>query len=681
MRASRRAGRSTEGRANVRLIAELQRRNVLRVAAAYAVVAWLLIQVSDTIFPRLGLPDWTVTLVIALLGVGFPVALLLAWAYELTPEGLRRTGATDAEAATARTTGRHWNRWIVAALIAAVALLLAGRQWLDGREPAPAVVPTVPGADRSMGDVPAIAVLPFENYSPDSSDAYFAGGMTEEITNQLSRLSGLRVMSRTAVTRALEGSRPLAAVATELGVGSVLSGSVRKAGERVRISTQLVDPRSGQQLWTREFDREIADVFEIQREVALAIVGTLRTTMTEPEQARISTAPTDDPEAYELFLEASQLQGSAPESNREAIVLLRQALARDPRFEKAWSRLAWRYQWEYWHGDASGAALAMEYSGKALELDPASPDAHAARAAAYAALERISEVRAAFARTLELDPEFPIALMDGGLAAMAQGDLAVALQLSARALRRSPNVPNVRYHVGHPMLALDDDVRLTAWLKLAALQGLSMHRLDILEILLQVAQGRRREALAALDESLGRWDHPELRDFAADIRVFLGEYAAARADLEPQVQSAPDVEGFWATSRSARTNYAFVLGRLGEHAEAERQFAEARRYIERLIESGSDSASRRAELAAIHAVLGDVELAIDWLEQAYDAGYRASRFLAQDPMFESVRHDRRFTALLERMNEAKSRERAKVETEGMAAEIDAMIASGRAGSR
>ena len=661
----------------MQLISELQRRKVFRVAAAYAVVSWGLIEIADTIFPNLGLPSWTVTPVIALVALGFPVALLLAWAFELTPDGVRRTSAADVDASNGPPAWRGADRWIFAGLAAVIGVLLVERLWFAGREPTPPVAMSTPAAPVADAAVPAIAVLRFENFSPDPADAYFAGGMTEEIAGQLARLSGLRVMSRTAVVRALEGGKTLDQMAAELGVGSVLEGSVRKAGDRVRINAQLVDPLTGQQLWSQEFDRQLADVFEIQREVALAIVGALRASITSAEQTRIETAPTGDPEAYQLYLRAAALAGNVPSQNREAIALLRAALQRDPGFEKAWSRLAWRHQWEAWHGDESAAALAMEYSGKALELDPQSPDAHAARASAYSALDRITDMRAAFTRTLELDPDFHIALTDGGMAASNQGDMAEGLRLSARALRRSPNVPNTRWHVGYPMLAMDDDVRLEAWLDLAAAEGMHNHRLDGQRILLQVAQGKRQEALAHLQESLARWgDHPEFRDFATDIRVFLGEYPAARAELEQKARSAPDAAGEWATSRSARTNHAFLLERLGEPELAAPQYDEALRYAGRRIAGGSDSPQRLFEVASIHAVRGDRDAAFEWLERAYAAGHRAGRFLAQDPMFESLRGDRRFDERLARMVQAKARERARVDAEGIAAEVDAMIAAG-----
>lgn len=664
------------------LIAELKRRNVFRVCAGYAVVGWLLIEIADTVFPHLGLPGWTVTLVIALVILGFPLAAFLAWVFEMTPEGLRRTAEREAgeSAATSSAWRRAW--WLAAAAIAGIAALLLAREWLAGGDPASPV--RVGAQDAASGGdlarLRSIAVLPFDNYSPDPSDAYFANGMTEELTSQLSRITELRVMSRTAVARALEGSRPLTAVAAELDVGSVLEGSVRKASDRVRITTKLVDVRSGQQLWSQDFDRGLSDVFEIQREVALAIVGALRSELTPSEQQRIAAAPTTSVDAYQLYLRDRELMGNVPEENRQAIELLRQALALDPQFAQAWSRLAWRYQWETWHGDPQGPAKAMEYANRAIELDASLADAHRARAAAFLASERITEARGAFARALDLDPDHLPALTDGGLTAATAGDLAEGLLISSRALRTAPNVPNIRWHVGIPMLDMADDRRLEAWLDLAAADRMSFHRLDQLRILLEVERDAPAGVLARLRDAEHRWsEHPEFRAFAADVRVFLGDPGGARAELERLFTTAPDIDGVWATHRSVRTNLAFALQQLGERERAATLYDEALRYNLARIEQGSTVVGRRIDVAAILAVRGD-PAAIEWLEKAFDAGYRANRLLARDPMFASLRSDPRFLALQERMAAATARERARVEAEGIAAPIDAMIAAGPSAS-
>jgi TolB-like protein/Flp pilus assembly protein TadD len=651
---------------------ELKRRKVVRVGAVYTATAFVVLQGADLILPALALPDWTYRMLVLLALFGLPIALVLGWAFELTPSGVRATTPSPAAPGEPLPSllGR---RTIVVTTLLAVLGIGLGAGWM--LRPA--------GAPRSAGgpatDDRSVAVLPFDNYSPDPADAYFANGITEEITSQLAGVSGLRVMSRTAVSRALERQGSLADIARELGVASVLEGSVRMAGDHVRITTQLIDPRSNEHLWTQHFDRELADVFAIQRDVALAIVGALRARLAPGEAERIATAPTQNLAAYQLYLRAGQLAGNVPAENKLAIELLREAVALDPQFEKAWSRLAWRYQWETFHGDDSGTARAMEFSARALELDPTSPDAHSARAATYVAMERFEDARAAFARALEINPDHNHALLDGGFTAALLGDAAKGLRLSAGALRTSPNVPNVRYHVGVPLLLMDDDARLEAWLDLAAEEGMVFHRLDALRIMLDVQRGRTADALARLrDARLRHGEHPEFALFAAHTRLFLGQPAEARAVLERAYEASPDRVGSAVTDRSPRTSLAFALLRLGELDRAAALFDEALRVNRARIDEGSGSPLRRLEIAAILALRGEHDTALKWIERAYDTGFRAHRRLRQDPMFESLRADPRFHALLERMAEANARERARVDAEGMAGVIDAMIAAGNA---
>jgi TolB-like protein len=652
---------------DMRLLDELKRRKVVRVAAVYAATGFVVLQAADLILPRLGVPDWAMSLIVVLLLLGVPVALVLGWALELTPAGVRVTQATSAESRAAgeplpSLLGRR--TMLVAALLLVLGTAL-GAGWF------------LRPAAHAAAEEGALAVLPFDNYSPDPADAYFAGGITEEITSQLARLSRLRLMSRTAVARALEGQRSLAEVAAELGINSVLEGSVRLAGERVRITAQLVDPRTGRQLWSEDYDRELANIFEIQSEVALAIVTAMRARIAPEEAARLAAAPTADLAAYQLYLRDSQLSGNVPAENRLGIQMLRDAVALDPRFEQAWSRLAWRQQWAAFHGDEAGRAKAMEYSEIALALNPLSPHAHRARAAAHVAAEHHHAALASFLRALELDPNHQGSLADGGIAASLLGSAADGLRLSARVLPTGPNVPNLRYHVGMPMLLMDDDDRLVRWLDLAAAEGMEFHRLELLRILLDVRQGRPDQALVRLREASARLGaHPEFDAVAADVLHFLGRHDEARPMLERSYEAAARTSPLAATGRSSRLNLALVLAAAGETQRAHALFDEALRLNLRMIEEGSDSHARRIDIATIHAARGEAAAAVEWLNRAYDAGYRAHRLLRQDAAFEALRGDDGFGALLARMEEANARERARVAAERIASAVDAMIAAG-----
>jgi serine/threonine-protein kinase len=237
----------------------------------------------------------------------------------------------------------------------------------------------------SSGTAPggSVAVVPFDNFSPSTEDAYFANGITEEITSQLSRVGDLRVVSRIAVSRALESEMSLAEIATTLNVGAILEGSVRKAGDRVLITAQLIDASTNDHLWSQDYDRELSDIFAIQREVALAIVSALEAELTNDEQDMIDAPPTVEITAYNLYLRDRELRGNRPDENRAAIELLRQAVSIDSTFVVAWSRLAWRYVWEAQLGNPTAVDTAVVIARRALAMDPDLPDAHYALGSAY----------------------------------------------------------------------------------------------------------------------------------------------------------------------------------------------------------------------------------------------------------------------------------------------------------
>lgn len=372
-----------------------------------------------------------------------------------------------------------------------------------------------------------------------------------------------------------------------------------------------------------------------------------------------------------------QLYGNRPDENRAAIELLRQAVSLDPTFAVAWSRLAWRYVWETRLGDLSAADSALALARHALDLDPDLPDAYYALASAYLAQEHDQAAIAQFERALELDPQHLPSLLDGGYNYSVLGQFARSLALSSRALPLSPNVPNTRHHVAIPLLFLGNDRRSEDWFRLAESEGMAYHRLDMGRITLDIMRGRSEAAVDQTLRSLERYSgEPEFELFAADALLFLGELEASRATLQRAFRLTPDMT-FWDLSdRTWRTNYAFLLHQLGQGERAAELFDEALRVDRAAVEAGSQSSFRPKEIAAIQAVRGNAEEALEWLERAYHAGYVRPRMLAQDPMFASLRDDEGFQALLSRMERDVAAERARVEAEGIAAVVDSMIAAG-----
>src|SRR5260370_587217 len=354
--------------------AELKRRNVYKVAIAYGVVAWLLMQVASQIFPFFEIPNWAVRLVVLLLVIGFPVAMILAWAFELTPEGIKRAEDVDLTKPTTRKRGRKLDFFIIAVLLLVIAILLSQRLH---RNVSPAV---------SSSLEKSIAVLPFENLSEEKANAYFCDGIQDEIMTKLAGIGDLKVISRSSVAKYKSKPEDLKTVARELGVATVLEGSVQRAGDKVRVNGQLLDARGGTHLWANSYDRDLKDVFDVEREVAQEIADTLRAKLSPSQSDALATAPTRDPEAYDLFLKGEYEERQAESAlNAElfdrAQTFYRQALARDPKFALAYARLAYSELYRHWFiSNLTSPELAEAKSNidRAIAIALALPDAHLA---------------------------------------------------------------------------------------------------------------------------------------------------------------------------------------------------------------------------------------------------------------------------------------------------------------
>ena len=334
---------------------ELKRRKVYRVAIAYAILSWLLIQIATQVFPFFDIPTWAVRLVVLLLALGFPVALLLAWAFDLTPEGIKRTDELD-DAIAPR---------------AAV--------------PKPSSSAVGPPPEKS------IAVLPFENLSDDQQNAYFADGIQDDILSSLAKVADLKVISRTSVRQFRTGTRNLREIGEALGVAYIMEGTVRREANRVRINAQLIDARTDLHVWNDTFDRELTDLFALQTELARRIAFALHANLSPREKASLQVHPTADLDAYDLFLRARDLfrwsgSGDPRENGERALGLLEKALRRDPNFALAHC-LASRFHGElYWFGyDRTRQRLtqAKIEADTALRLQPDSGDVRLALAYYY----------------------------------------------------------------------------------------------------------------------------------------------------------------------------------------------------------------------------------------------------------------------------------------------------------
>jgi TolB-like protein/Tfp pilus assembly protein PilF len=321
-------------------LTELKRRKVYRVAVAYAIVAWLLIQAASILFPTFEAPLWVMKVFVTAVILGFPVALILAWAFELTPEGIRRAEEVAPRQSKTPKAGRKWTAIIVTAAVLAAALLAF--QFTRTRSSVTAELPkqTAPMAT-SMDK--SVAVLPFENLSSDKENAFFAQGIQDEIITTLSKISGLRVISRTSTAHYSSAPENLSEIARQLHVSNVLEGSVQKAGEKVHINVQLIQADNDAHLWAQSYNRELTDIFGVEAEVAKSIADSLQATLSPQEKARVEAKPTTNADAYVLYLRARDYQmrpDNLLQDFRSAMNLYDQAIKMDPNFALAHARLS-----------------------------------------------------------------------------------------------------------------------------------------------------------------------------------------------------------------------------------------------------------------------------------------------------------------------------------------------------
>ena len=362
------------------LFAELRRRNVYRVALVYAGVAWGLLQLADLAFPRLGLPDWTITLVLAISAVGFPIAVVCAWAFDLTSEGLKRTPSPGSEDAQPTSPLRVVEFVVIAGLVAAVGYLYAtrltpGAASTPGRESAPPAAVKITGPEAKFAlpaGPPSIAVLPFVNMSQDSDNQYFSDGISEELLDALAKLGRLHVAARTSSFSFRDSNEDIRTIGQQLGVGTLLEGSVRKSGNRVRITAQLINAANGFHLWSETYDRELTDIFAVQDEIARSIVAALRVPLgLSPEAALVDTG-TSNVEAYNAYLRGLHyFKLIGPETYEKTIQYMKRAIALDPTFARPHGTLASAYSIAaLWLPRQQAFPLAKASFERALELDP-----------------------------------------------------------------------------------------------------------------------------------------------------------------------------------------------------------------------------------------------------------------------------------------------------------------------
>ena len=413
----------------VRFLSELRRRRVIRVAVVYAIAGWIVIEVASTMLPGLNLPAWTVTLVIALVVLGFPIAFLMGWMFDIGPGGVQRTEPAAEVSAQLPTP------------------IMETAPAVDGQERRAATVPT-PDVQPMRSSSPAenegrrtIAVLPFVNMSGESENEYFSDGISEEILNLLTKLPQLKVSSRTSsfVFKGKDVSIPT--VAKELGVSTVLEGSVRRAADHVRITAQLIETESDSHLWSETYDREMKDVFAIQDDIARSIADALQVTLTPRDRRALQNVATTDARAYDFYLRGRRYFYAMNRRDfLHAIRMYEEAIALDPQYAQAHAGMADAYAFLYRYSNALPENLrhAEESSLRAVELDADSPEAHAARGTALILDKKYAEAEKHFETAILLNPNLYESYYFYGRACMAVGNAEKAARMFIQASDANP---------------------------------------------------------------------------------------------------------------------------------------------------------------------------------------------------------------------------------------------------
>jgi TolB-like protein len=351
---------------------ELKRRNVYKVAVAYAIVGWLLVQIATQVFPFLEIPNWVVRLVIALVVAGFPIALVIAWAFELTPEGIQRTEDVDPTVAGRAPKKHAWVYVVVIGAVISIGLFFIGRY--TGQHSTSGTGPELPAK--------SIAVLPFDNLSRDPDNAFFAEGVQDEILTRLAKVADLKVIARTSTQKFKSAPENLPDIAKQLGVLNILEGSVQKANDQVRVNVQLVNAMTNAHLWAEIYDRKLTDIFAVESDIAKTIADTLQAKLTGSEKQMMASQPTTDTTANEFYHKGRSLWEKRTGDNiPKAIEFYGQAIARDPNYALAYAGLANAYVLLPFYTAtrrADSYTKAKEAALKALQLDPSVAEAHVA---------------------------------------------------------------------------------------------------------------------------------------------------------------------------------------------------------------------------------------------------------------------------------------------------------------
>jgi TolB-like protein/Flp pilus assembly protein TadD len=579
--------------------AELKRRNVYKVAVAYIVGGWALSEGISQVFPVFDVPNGIIRLIVILIIAGLPVALVLSWMFEITPEGVKRTATADAMPASAKPKKYLWIYVVAIGAAVSIALFFLGRYTATNTASAPrqSEAATVPSK--------SIAVLPFENLSRDPDNAFFAEGVQDEILTRLAKVADLKVIARTSTQRFKSAPDDLQQIAKQLGVTNILEGNVQKANDQVRVNVQLINALTDAHLWADTYDRKLTDIFAVESDIANAVAETLQARLTGSEKSSIAKTPTVNPEAYELYLRGKFFAEKRTGADlRKSIEYYDQSIARDPNYPLAYVGLA-------------DSHLLLSVYGALSPKEAASP------------------ARAALKKALELDDSLAQAHASSGLLATLELDPNRAITELERAIQLNPNNATAHHWIPIPLMTMGQFDR-------ALVEGKRAIELDPLSLIINAD-------LCWVYFNARRYDEAEAqarKTLEMDPRFYVAHFYLGAAlqfrgkltDAIAEYQKAADLNN---------DPYSFAM--LGQAYARHGKTDEAQKVLARLREQAKSQYVSPYAFAVVLTALGDKAHAIDELEHGYDDSGFYIGLIGIDPLFDDLRGDPRFEALVQKI--------------------------------
>ncbi len=627
---------------------ELQRRNVIKAALSYVAVSWVILEVASLIFPILNIPETAMRFVLIGLILLFPAWLVFAWVYEYTPKGFQKTEEVKEQESMTRATGKKLNAIIFGGMALAIVLLLADR-FLHFSE----------GILDSTEEL-SIAVLPFENKGSDD-DAYFADGISEDILTQLGKISALKVLSRfTLKDYDTQGKTP-GQIGKELDVSYLLSGSVRRAGNALRIACQLISTKDETETWSENYDRVPEDVFQIQSEVAQNIAGKLKAKLSPEEKSRIEKAPTNNLVAYNLYLKGREAYNQYTNAGFEqAIDLFKQSIAEDKAFALPWAGLADAYAQTVSRTKLPRTYLdtALVVAQQAIALDAETAEGWKALGLAYSFMGNTTKCIEANLRALEKNPNHSPAI--GNLASRYrdQGKLVEAIQMYHRDLDLDP-LNEVTYNsigVTYALLGMYEQAinNFQTSIKLNPEYRASYG--DLAET--YICQGDTERATEYLDK-LVQLDSNNVSILSWATYVAIAYDPQRAQEYIERLLALPGYDSDNLTYNGAN-EHGYLLMARGDSTQAKAVLNRQLALLEEMIAKGNESTYALSLVAEIYGTLGDQDNCVRWIEKAEEAGFLQYKYLELWPYFDSVREDTRFQAILQRMKDKVAEMREQV---------------------